>query len=236
MERLRTMASDSELLDIAQAAALLRVSEASLRRWTNRGRLPCRRIGGRRERRFRRADLMAFLESDATATPASHICAFYVSDVGRTRQAASLLGDGLEAGSVCILTARPRVRELVLAGLARRRPSLRRDLQTKRLLVSEYAETAAAQLAFWETTFEAATRDGARALRVVGDVSGGSLARGGDFDRVLAYEAAYEKLSRRFPVATVCLYDARSHSGLETARLVQRHPDLFRHPIARFVS
>src|SRR5207245_11195654 len=132
------------------------------------------------------AELMSFLEGDATATPASHVCAFYVSDVGRTRQAASLLGDGLEAGSVCILTARPRVRELVLAGLARRRPTLRRDLQTKHLLVSEYAETAGAQLAFWETTFEAATRDGARALRVVGDVSGGSLARGGDFDRVLA--------------------------------------------------
>jgi predicted site-specific integrase-resolvase len=34
------MAFDSELLDIAQAAALLRVSEASLRRWTNAGRLP----------------------------------------------------------------------------------------------------------------------------------------------------------------------------------------------------
>jgi len=41
------MTSDSEWLDIAQAAALLRVSEASLRRWTNGGRLPCRRIGGR---------------------------------------------------------------------------------------------------------------------------------------------------------------------------------------------
>src|ERR1700704_184059 len=99
------MAFDSELLDIAQAAALLRVSEASLRRWTNRGRLPCRRIrggrGGRRrrsrlvgcgERRFRRADLMALLEGDASATPASHLCAFYASDLGRTRQAASLLG------------------------------------------------------------------------------------------------------------------------------------------------
>ena len=66
------MAFDSELLDIAQAAALLRVSEASLRRWTNAGRLPCRRIGGRRERRFRRADLMAFLEGDASETPARH--------------------------------------------------------------------------------------------------------------------------------------------------------------------
>ena len=81
-----------------------------------------------------------------------------------------------------------------------------------------------------------AMRDGARTLRVVGDVSGGSLARVGAFDQVLEYEAAYERLARRFPVATACLYDARSHSGLETARLVQRHPDLFRHPIAQFVS
>src|SRR2546422_7743079 len=103
MERLRTMASDSELLDIAQAAALLRVSEASLRRWTNRGRLPCRRIGGRRGRRFRRADLMAFLESDASATPASHGCAFYLSDVGRTRPAGSPVRGGLEARHGCIL-------------------------------------------------------------------------------------------------------------------------------------
>jgi len=230
------MTSDSEWLDIAQAAALLRVSEASLRRWTNGGRLPCRRIGGRRERRFRRADLMAFLEGDASATPASHVCAFYASDLGRTRQAANFIGKSLDADSVCILTAQPRVRERVLARLARRRPSLQRDLQAKRLVVSKYAETAADQLEFWKTTFEAAMRDGARTLRVVGDVSGGSLARAGDFDQVLEYEAAYEKLSRRFPVATVCLYDARSHSGLETARLVQRHPDLFRHPIAQFVS
>jgi len=230
------MASDSELLDIAQAAELLRVSEASLRRWTNAGRLPCRRIGGRRERRFRRADLMAFLERDASNTPAHHVCAFYASDQARTRQAASFIGKGLDAGSVCVLAAERRVRERVLARLARRRPALRRDLEAKRLLVSEYAETAASQLKFWETTFAAATREGARTLRVVGDVSGGTLAREGDFDQVLEYEAAYEKLSRRFPVTTACLYDARIHSGLETARLVQRHPDLFRHPIAHFVS
>ena len=230
------MTSDSELLDIAEAAALLRVSEASLRRWTNSGRLRCRRIGGRRERRFRRADLMAFLEGEANETPARHVCAFYASDLGRTRQAASLVGNALDAGSVCILTAQLRVRDGVLGRLARRRPSLRRDLAAKRLLVSEYAGTVAAQLKFWETTFEAATRAGARALRVVGDVSGGSLAREGDFDRVLEYEAAYERLSRRYPVTTACLYDARSHSGLETARLVQHHPDLFRQPIAEFVN
>ena len=230
------MASDSELLDIAQAAALLRVSEASLRRWSNSGRLPCRRIGGRRERRFRRADLMALLEGDVGETRASHVCAFYESNPGRARQAASLVGDGLEAGSVCILAAERRVSEQVLARLARRRPALRRDLEAKRLLVSQYAETAARQLKFWETTFAAATRGGAGTVRVVGDVSGGSLARERDFDEVLEYEAAYETLSRRFPVTTACLYDARSHSGLETARLIQHHPQLFRHLLARFLS
>src|SRR5947199_4975015 len=99
------MTSDSELLDIAEAAALLRVSEASLRRWTNGGRLPCRRIGGRRGRRFRRADLMAFLEGDASATPASHVCAFYSSDLGRTPQGANFIGESLGADSVCNPTA-----------------------------------------------------------------------------------------------------------------------------------
>jgi len=230
------MVSDSELLDIAEAAALLRVSEASLRRWTNSGRLPCRRIGGRRERRFRRADLMAFLEGEASETPASHVCAFYASDQALTRQAASLIANGLDAGSVCMLAAERRVRERVLTRLARRRAALRSDLGVKRLLVSEYAKTAASQLKFWATAFAAATRAGARTLHVVGDVSGGTLAREGDFDQVLEYEAAYERLSRRFPVTTTCLYDARNHSGLETARLVQAHPDLFRRPIAHFVS
>src|SRR5207245_9737526 len=62
MVRDSAMTQQSELLDIAQAAAFLHVSQMSLRRWTNSGRLPCFRVGGRRERRFRRADLLAFLE------------------------------------------------------------------------------------------------------------------------------------------------------------------------------
>jgi len=40
------MVSDSELLDIAEAAALLRVSEASLRRWTNSGVSPAAASAG----------------------------------------------------------------------------------------------------------------------------------------------------------------------------------------------
>jgi len=49
------MSEPHEYLNIEQAARLLNVSETSLRRWTNSGRLACLRVGRRRERRFRRA-------------------------------------------------------------------------------------------------------------------------------------------------------------------------------------
>ena len=222
------MADERELLDIAQAAVLLQVSEASLRRWTNAGQLPCLRIGGRRERRFRRADLLAFLKSHQGAVNTSHVCGLYMSDLARTRQAADVLAAGLDAGSACFLSAHPHVREGVVALLASQRASLPRDLEAGRVVFVEYAEDLAAQLELWETQWDAALSGGARSLNVVGDVSGGRLAREGKFDQVLEYEAAYVKLSGRFPLATTCLYDARLYSGVETARLLDVHPDVFR--------
>ena len=56
------MSDQEDLLDIKQAARFLQVSETSLRRWTNTGQLACLRVGRKRERRFRRADLLAFME------------------------------------------------------------------------------------------------------------------------------------------------------------------------------
>ena len=56
------MSDQEDLWDIKQAARFLQVSETSLRRWTNAGQLACLRVGLKRERRFRRADLLAFME------------------------------------------------------------------------------------------------------------------------------------------------------------------------------
>src|SRR5207253_5203682 len=78
-----------DLLDIKQAAQFLKVSETSLRRWTNSGRLACLRVGRKRERRFRRTDLLAFVEPQPVAGPAptrptgSHMCGLYASDLSR---------------------------------------------------------------------------------------------------------------------------------------------------------
>ncbi len=205
----RAIPQEPELLDIAQAAAFLHVSPMSLRRWTNSGRLPCFRVGGRRERRFRRADLLALLER---------------------RWAAAFLAEGLEAGGTCFLAAEAVVRERVLARLARDWPAARAAARSGRLVLSHYAPSAAAQLEYWEAVLTGATRAGAPELRVAGDLSGGRLGRRRSFDDVLAYEREYGALSRRFDVTTLCLYDARRLSGVEASRLLQVHSDMLRHP------
>lgn len=48
-------------LSISEAADMLNVSKVTIRRWTDAGKLPCTRVGSRRERRFREADLRTLL-------------------------------------------------------------------------------------------------------------------------------------------------------------------------------
>lgn len=238
------MATDREdLLDIQQAAQFLNVSETSLRRWTNSGRLACLRVGRKRERRFRRVDLLAFAEEQPVVSPlshpvqASHMCGLYASDLSRVNLAVAFLADGLQLeGSLNYLAVAPDARDDLLLHLKRRRPSLQGDVDAGRLVVAEYAESVAPQMEFWETQFGAATRGRARSFRVVGDVSGGRLARRNSFDEVLKYETEYDRLAQRFPVATLCLYDARTHSGLEVLDVLKCHQDVFQHPVDRLFS
>jgi transcriptional repressor of dcmA and dcmR len=51
------------LWTLEDVAAFLRVSTATVRRWTNTGALPCYRVGGNRERRFSRQDVVTFIQA-----------------------------------------------------------------------------------------------------------------------------------------------------------------------------
>lgn len=235
-------------LDIKQAARFLNASETSLRRWTKAGLLACVRIGGKRERRFRRADLLAFVEeqpvprSTSSAPPdraegrhpvvaqtsppthGSHRCALYASDDDRRSQAVRFLADGLRLGNKCFLVAEPDTRDPVLARLEKDHPTLQADIDAGRLVLSAYEASVAAQLDYWETNFVAAARAGAHSLYVVGDVTGGRLANGRTIDEVVAYEDGYNRLLRRqFPVVTLCQYDVRRLTGRDVLKLISRH-------------
>jgi len=222
-----------DLLDIKQAAQFLKVSETSLRRWTNAGRLACLRLGRKRERRFRRTDLLAFVEPQPVAGPAptrptgSHMCGLYASDLSRVDLAVGFLADGLHPGSVSYLAAAPDARDQILAHLERRRPSLDAAMDEGRLVLSEYAASPRAQLDYWETTLAAATRAGAHPLRVVGDVSGGLGTRLAPRE-LLEYELGYDRLQQRFRVDTLCLYDVRHSSGLGVLDVLKCHKHVLR--------
>jgi excisionase family DNA binding protein len=249
-----------ELLDIKQAAEFLQVSETSLRRWTNSGRLACLRVGLKRERRFRRADLVAFMENQPVELAAgaerssgaqdgrgtviagipvaygTHLCALYGNDAGRVRLAVAFLADGFGANSVCYLAGSPESRDQILDQLEHARPSLKNDVAEGRVVLSESHSTPHAQYEDWETKFVSALSAGGKSLRVVGDLSS-SLEAGMSLDQVAEYERGYDRMiARRFPVVTLCMYDVRRFASLEVVQALKGHSDTFRYPAERLLA
>jgi excisionase family DNA binding protein len=250
------MSDSDELLDIEQAARFLNVSETSLRRWTNSGRLACLRVGRRRERRFRMADLLGFMESQPAGVTGPgpqlrqgghtlidglsvrhgiHLCGLYASDTGRVKQAAAFLAEGSRPGGVSFLVASPEVREEILASLEHSHPSTRMEVEAGRLVLGEYADSAEAQLVWWEVHMLTAMRAGATSLRAFGDIWG--LARHVSREELLGYETAYDqRIARRFPVVTLCQYDARRFSSIAVLDALKAHRDSFQYPAERVLA
>ena len=247
------MSDHETLLDIKEAARFLNVSETSLRRWTNSGRLACLRIGRRRERRFRRADLLAFLEQpDASTTdvggllatsPATlraelegdsipngtHLCGLYGTDLDRVRLAVTFLTAGLVSSGVAVVIAPPESRTAILRALEARIPSLPELTRTGRVISADHEASPDAQIEFFHTRFTSAMTAGATSFRVVGDLSG--FAKRAGVSAVARYEAAYASaIASRYPVVTLCAYDVRHFSGADLLLALRAHPDTLAHP------
>jgi len=243
------MNDSNELLDIAGAAAFLNVSETSLRRWTNSGRLACLRVGLKRERRFRRADLLAFMEdeprvqslapdgsarSEASGPGASnrgrHLCGVYETLLGLVTLAVPFLLEGLQQGSICFLVGTTRVRSDLVKSMTEKRKWLANDIRASRLVLSPYRSSGDSQCDYFETQFDNAMANGARSFRVVGEI--GMLRQKTSSKAVVDYEACYdERIARRYPVDTLCAYDARKMSGLDILDALKGHPDIGRYSL-----
>jgi excisionase family DNA binding protein len=252
-----------ELLDIGEAAKFLNVSETSLRRWTNAGILPCLRIGLRRERRFRRADLLGFMEQPAaaqhpakrrgdtmTAQPwqeepvedepvatihGNHLCGIYGTDAGRLELAVPFLLEGLEKGSVCFLVAPSSSQGDIVKAMKEKRPSLDADIKAGRLILSEHQKSPAAQCRFFETAMKKAEDEGVESFRVVGDMWGLRLLVSAK--EMVELEVGFERLIvPRFPVVALCAYDARNFAGVELLDALKDHEDTFRFPMGRTLA
>jgi excisionase family DNA binding protein len=237
------MADEQQFLTIAEAAAFLRVSETSLRRWTNSGKLRCYRVGGRRERRFRRSDLLAFMPSvDAPAvapdsTPAvetgeRHVCLFFRDPEEQWQLMRPYLLAHLKAEAPVLyiqsstspqqLMGRLRsegldVDALIARGILRILPPEQAYLLTGRF-------DAQLMLAFMESAIRAGLAAGHARVFLTGEMSW-SLGNVPGAERMMAYEALLNPLVEKYPQVTiVCQYDLKRFDAASVLDALLTHP------------
>jgi excisionase family DNA binding protein len=242
---------ESELLTIREAASFLNVSPVSLRRWTDAGKLSCLRVGGRRERRFYKHDLLKFMGDAETATDmpearrssgailegllidyGSHLCSIYETDLGRVKMAVPFLAEGVRKGDTCIVIAGADSQSQIQSGLR----DVVGDALAQQVIVSGGEPTGDQMYSFLEAQFIEATRDGGRGLRVVGDMAW-SLDKGMTPEELQDFEMRFDQyLAHAYPVISLCQYDARRFSGVGLLGALKTHQDTFDFPLPRFLA
>ncbi len=247
------------LLNIKQAAKILNASVISLRRWSDSGKLTCLRIGVKRERRYRLTDLLAYLEQDQVPANiaalehapsriahidlegikinyGSHLCAFYETDLGRLKLALPFLLGGLQAGNRCFVVATAEVQSIILNELRDVRTDIDQDVEDGHIVLVEGMANSAELYTFFENAFLNANKHGIQGLRVLGDMAW-TLQKGMGIDELNEFEIRYnQELGHRFPVVSLCQYDARLFPGTAILSALKCHDDTFRYPFRHFLG
>jgi hypothetical protein len=221
-----------------------------VRRWSDAGLLASHRVGRRGERRFARSDVLDLSSagrkapwgpSDTLLLEGSpipihtHLSSVYTSDGGRLRLGLPFLRDGIVAGQACVLMASPETVRKFEAELESEGISFERALEAGRLQVFGTFESADQGIEAFERAFLTITRRGGRLIRLLGEAveNGESL---GSIDHLLQFEHRLDALIRRYPVVTLCQYDARRLKGDELVAVLKAHADNFDRSFAMFLN
>src|SRR5713226_1485108 len=205
------------MLNTKEAARFLRVSEASIRRWSDAGLLPARRVGRRRERRFSESDLESFLgglpdvpraadhlKPDGVAAGGvvlplhGHYATFYDSDAGRLRLTVPFLADGLRSAQTCFLAAAGGALDAYLEGLqSEPGVDVGKALESGRLtVVGGPGSTADDAVRYWERVLGRAVASGPSVLRIVGEMTSERQVFA-SVPEMMLYEVAFNTIAAR---------------------------------------
>ena len=242
-----------EWLNTAEAAKLLRVSEASIRRWSDAGLLASQRVGRKRSRRFAESDLVKFLNGgnrpaafahpatvdveDVSVSLPSHLATFYSSDAGRLRLALPFLVDGLRSRQHCFLAASDDLLEMYMTAMRGCNGiDLDRAIADGSFSALGFnGATADVAVAFWEGKFADLVSRGSSIIRHVGEMA--TVRRMFPSEgEMLRFEEAYDVMCRRYRVAAICQYDVREFDGRAMLRVLKAHPDLFERRLGTFLN
>ena len=241
-------------LTTAEAARLLRVSQASIRRWSDSGLLRASRIGRRGERRFRESDLMLFLNQGAETPPPDslrnvvnvggveltvpgHIATFYSTNGRRLRLTLPFLAEGLRAGDPCVLAANNDVRDTYLDALqSQEGVDVDRALRDGQLGMFEFEDgTASGGISQWEDRIAMLLAHKTSVIRIVGEM-GEVRTMFSSEDEMLRFEELFEVMLKRYPVVAICQYDVRGFNGMAVLRALKAHSGLYGQRIGAFLN
>jgi transcriptional repressor of dcmA and dcmR len=232
------------LLNTEEAARFLRVSEASIRRWSDSGLLPASRVGRRRERRFAQADLVRFLGDSQTGPRSAvadassagvtvggvtvplgtHVAPIYSTDAGALRLAVPFLAEGLKARQPCFLIATGGLLERYARAL-RDEHAIDLDAAVRSGLLTT-PDIALNSVSDWERLFGQALAGGPSIIRAAGEMACIRKSYSSD-GAMMAFEEGYEVMGKRYPHVSLCQYDAREFDGEIVLRALKAHPDMF---------
>jgi excisionase family DNA binding protein len=233
------MPEKQRFLTIAEAAEFLHVSETSLRRWTNSGKLHSFRVGGRNERRFLMDDLLAFMPSAGSQPALSkqraaeiqvilqsqshqrHICLFFLNPDEQWQMLRPYILEYLNA-QVPVLYIQESALSSRLLELLRAEGLPLEELIARGLLrLLPPAQTyllgggfdSQRMLSFIEAAILGALAAAYTRILIIGEMTW-SLEAGLDAEQLKSYEAQLNPIVEKYPAATiVCQYDLRRFDG-----------------------
>ena len=247
------MPEEQRFLTIAEAAEFLHVSETSLRRWTNSGKLRCFRVGGRNERRFLMDDLLAFMPSSGIQAELSkqraaeipqtipdgeshqrHICLFFLNPDEQWQMLCPYILEHLNA-KVPVLYIQDGGPSYRILELLRAEGLPLEDLIARGLLrVLPPAQSsllggsfdAQRMLSFIEAAIVGALEAGHKRIFITGEMTW-SLEAGLGTEQLKTYEALLNPIVEQYPTATiVCQYDLRRFDGPSVLDALLTHPSV----------
>ncbi|MEM8564740.1 MAG: MEDS domain-containing protein [Pseudomonadota bacterium] len=243
---------ETALLNITDAAIYLNVSKATLRRWTDAGRLHCLRIGARKERRFRQTDLdnlvdgsMIDRDVDAVLTPdrkaeVSTHCRHQCVISNTPDEEWAILGpailQALLAGAQVLLIDASDRRVRLEQLLRERKMELSDVLEAQRLICVSIEESYRLcgafrwdrAVAYIESMILAAKARGFTEVLVIGANCGQAEPDKAYYAaQMKLYEAGLDDMLQRHPEATVlCPYNTGELTAEEMVQGIMTHPQL----------
>jgi excisionase family DNA binding protein len=220
------------LLDIKDASAFLKVSEMTIRRWTNSGKLKCYRVGGKRERRFHMSDLEAFLVGSAEhglkplglgnqkVPDGSHMTHFYSGKEEALGLSVPFVTEGFRHGEVVLVVMPPERSRQFLADLERQTPSAGTQLGSGRLQVSAGMGSPEEMIGHLASFAEKSGK-----FRLLGDMVW-TAQKNWDLAALRTLEEAADALPSREGMLLLCQYSLEDFSGSDIMMAAELHEQI----------